>query len=87
MPIYNEKLMNNIQAFSQTLTLDQLEDFLDIIDVLNAKLIISNQDTEKAYDLYLKSLDVTCGEKMDAITSKRNIPTHSIQNNVIPFKH
>ena len=52
----NEATMKNIQELSLTLSTPQLEQFVSVIESLAALLQVANKDTEKAYRMYLNSI-------------------------------
>lgn len=56
MLVDNEVTMNNIQKLSLTLSTPQLEQFVSVIESLAALLQVANKDTEKAYRMYLNSI-------------------------------
>ncbi|NQY34272.1 MAG: hypothetical protein HRT37_04735 [Alteromonadaceae bacterium] len=83
----NENMVESITTFSANLTPDQLEQFLTIIDSLNDLLVMANQDTEHAYQLYLNSVrqfkdEPAKGSKLVPKTTFSNS-----NNNVVQFKH
>ncbi len=57
MPVNDTAIMNNIQQLSSTLSTQQLEQFVEVIESLAALLQVANKDTEKAYRLYLNSIE------------------------------
>ncbi|GAA6170431.1 hypothetical protein NBRC116592_01010 [Colwellia sp. KU-HH00111] len=59
MQVDNEATMNKIQQLSLTLSTAQLEQFVSVIESLAALLQVANQDTEKAYRMYLNSIQPT----------------------------
>ncbi|NQY64926.1 MAG: hypothetical protein HRT38_14585 [Alteromonadaceae bacterium] len=83
----NENMLQNINTFSANLTPDQLNQFLTIIDSLNDLLVMANQDTEHAYQLYLDSV---LENKNESAKNSKLMPRASYsnsENNVIHFKH
>ena len=87
MPANNENVMENINSLSTTLTPAQLNQFLTIIDSLNDLLVMANQDTEHAYQLYINSVkefkndpDITNELISEAVYSDS-------VSNVVHFKH
>jgi len=87
MPAIDSNMINNIQDFSNQLTNDQLEQFLDIVDSLNDLLVMANQDTDKAYQLYLESLNTLANKQQDKIQMADNLPIEATANNVYQIKH
>lgn len=59
MQVDNEATMNKIQQLSLTLSTAQLEQFVSVIESLAALLQVANEDTEKAYRMYLNSIQST----------------------------
>ena len=55
----NEATMKNIQELSLTLSTPQLEQFVSVIESLAALMQVANKDTEKAYRMYLNSIQST----------------------------
>ena len=56
MQVDNEATMNKIQQLSLTLSTAQLEQFVSVIESLAALLQVANEDTNKAYRMYLNSI-------------------------------
>lgn len=83
----NETMINNINNFSHTLSPIQLDQFLTIVDKLNQLLVMANQDTEKAYQLYLSSLDVFTIEHCENTRFNPTINYANYNNNQAPLKH
>jgi len=59
MLVDNDATMKNIQELSLTLSTPQLEQFVSVIESLAALLQVANKDTEKAYRMYLNSIQST----------------------------
>ncbi len=59
MQVDNEATMKKIQQLSLTLSTAQLEQFVSVIESLAALLQVANEDTEKAYRMYLNSIQST----------------------------
>lgn len=59
MLVDNEATMKNIQQLSLTLSTPQLKQFVSVIESLAALLQVANKDTEKAYRMYLNSIQST----------------------------
>jgi len=87
MPTINSNMINSIQDFSNQLTNDQLEQFLDIVDSLNNLLVMANQDTDKAYQLYLESLNTLANRQQDETQMAENLPVEVTASNVYQIKH
>jgi len=87
MPTINSNMINSIQDFSNQLTNDQLEQFLDIVDSLNDLLVMANQDTDKAYQLYLESLNTLANRQQDETQMADNLPVEVTASNVYQIKH
>lgn len=56
MLIDNEATMKNIEDLALTLSTPQLEQFVRVIESLAGLLQVANKDTEKAYRMYLNSI-------------------------------
>jgi|GEM_PF-2640453 len=84
MPITNEITMKNIQQLSLTLSTQQLELFVGIIENLAELLQVANKDTDKAYQMYLNSIGAIHEE---AHINGHIMPFHHGITNVTPLKH
>jgi len=87
MSATNQAMLVNIQELSETLSESQLNKFLDIVDSLGELLVLANQDTEKAYQMYLNSLNVNVNEYVNDANHLVNANAQSVTNNVVQFKH
>jgi len=87
MPTTNQAMLVNIQEFSETLSEPQLNKFLDIVDSLGELLILANEDTEKAYQMYLNSLEVQINGHPNDANPLVNLNTENVVGNVVQFKH
>jgi hypothetical protein len=87
MSIINQAMLVNIQKFSETLSEGQLNNFLDIVDSLGELLVLANQDTEKAYQMYLNSIETKVSEHVSNSNPMVNVNVQSLANNVVQFKH
>ena len=91
MSANNETLIENISIFSSTLSKQQLDSFIDIVDKFNELMVMANEDTEKAYQLYLKSLQANISNNNDVTTRQHlaamaNTERHK-NDNIVPLKH
>lgn len=84
MPIKDEILTQNIQQLSLSLSPQQLEQFVTVIESLAELLQVANDDTKKAYRMYLNSIQSTSDD--DHINT-RIIPDYHGATNVTPIKH
>ncbi len=84
MSAKDETTMKNIQQLSLSLSEQQLEKFVTIIESLAELLQTSNKDTEKAYKMYLNSIQ-SCQE--DAYMKTKIIPFYHSSTNVTLIKH
>jgi len=84
MPVNNEVTMKNIQQLSLSLSTQQLEQFVTVIESLAELLQVANNDTEKAYRMYLNSIQ-SCQE--DEHINAQIIPIYHGATNVTPLKH
>ena len=87
MPTTNQVMLTNIQKFSETLSEPQLNKFLDIVDCLGELLVLANEDTEKAYQMYLNSLEVQVNGHSNVANPLVNLNTKNGAGNVVQFKH
>lgn len=76
--------MKNIQQLSLTLSTPQLEQFVSVIESLAELLQVANKDTEKAYRMYLNSIQ-TSQEKIDINTNIMSLNHEAM--NVSMLKH
>jgi len=84
MPVKDEAIMKNIQQLSLSLSEQQLEKFVTVIESLAELLQTSNKDTEKAYKMYLNSIQ---SSQEDAHINSQIIPIYGDATNVTPIKH
>lgn len=84
MLITDEVIMNNIQKLSLSLTTPQLDQFVTVIESLTELLQVANEDTEKAYRMYLNS---TKSSKEDEHISAQILPIYHGATNITPIKH
>lgn len=84
MLVENEATMKNIQQLSLSLSTEQLDQFVTVIESLADLLQMANKDTEKAYRMYLNSIQST---KEDAHINAQIIPIYHGATNVTPLKH
>lgn len=87
MPNTNQVMLANIQEFSETLSELQLNKFLDIVDCLGDLLVLANEDTEKAYQMYLNSLEVQVNGHSNDANPLVNLNSKNGAGNVVQFKH
>jgi len=87
MPTTNQAMLANIQEFSETLSEPQLNKFLDIVDCLGELLVLANEDTEKAYQMYLNSIEVQVNGRSSDENPLVNPVSLQVTNNVVQFKH
>lgn len=80
----NDPVMKNIQQLSLSLSAPQLEKFVTIIESLAELLQVANEDTEKAYKMYLNSIQ---SPKEKVRLKSKLIPTQYGTTNVVPIKH
>jgi hypothetical protein len=80
----NDATMKNIQQLSLSLSTQQLEQFVTVIESLAELLQVANKDTEKAYRMYLNSIQ---SSQEGAHINAQIIPTHHGATNVTPLKH
>ncbi len=84
MPVHDTAIMNNIQQLSLTLSTQQLEQFVEVIESLAALLQVANKDTEKAYRLYLNSIE---SNQEEAQMNAHLMPIHYGAVKTAPLKH
>jgi len=84
MPVKNEATMKNIQELSLSLSTQQLDKFVSVIESLAELLQVANKDTEKAYRMYLNSIQ---SSQEDAHINAQIIPIYHGATNVTPLKH
>lgn len=87
MHVLTNEMIINMQRFSNSLNLEQLEQFLDIIDDYNRLLTLSNQDTQKAYQLFQKSLAVKTPDEESTFTTVVAKSNQPVSGNVVALKH
>ena len=76
--------MRNIQQLSLSLSTQQLEQFVSVIESLAELLQVANKDTEKAYRMYLNSIQ---SSQEDEHINGQIIPIYHGTTNVVPLKH
>ena len=84
MPVKNEATIKTIQQLSLSLSTQQLEQFVTVIESLAELLQVANKDTEKAYRMYLNSIQ---SSQEDAYIKAQIIPVFHGATNVTPLKH
>jgi len=84
MPVKNEATIKTIQQLSLSLSTQQLEQFVTVIESLAELLQVANKDTEKAYRMYLNSIQ---SSQEDAYIKTQIIPVFHGATNVTPLKH
>lgn len=84
MPTKDEILTQNIQQLSFSLSTQQLGQFVTIIESLAELLQVANDDTNKAYRMYLNSIQSTSD---DAQINAQILPIYHGVTNVTPIKH
>jgi len=84
MPVKDEAIMKNIQELSLSLSEQQLEKFVTVIESLADLLQTSNKDTEKAYKMYLNSIQ---SSQEDDYINSQIVPVYHGATNVTPIKH
>jgi len=84
MLIKSEATLKNIQQLSLSLSTSQLDQFVTVIESLAQLLEVANADTQKAYQMYLNSIE----SPKEGLQMKSHImPMHYGTTNVVPFKH
>jgi len=84
MRVKDESIMKTIQQLSTSLSTPQLEQFVTVIESLAELLQVANKDTEKAYQMYLNSIQ----SPQEEIHIKSHVmPMHYGTTNVVPLKH
>ena len=84
MSAKDETTMKNVQQLSLSLSEQQLEKFVTIIESLAELLQTSNKDTEKAYKMYLNSIQ---SSQEDAYMKTKIIPFYHSSTNATLIKH
>ena len=84
MLVKNEATMKNIQQLSLSLTTSQLVQFVTVIESLAELLQVANKDTEKAYRMYLNSIQ---SSQENAHIKAQILPIYHEATNVTPLKH
>ena len=84
MLIKNEATMKNIQQLSLSLSTSQLTQFVTVIESLAELLQVANKDTEKAYGMYLNSIQSS--QKYTHLNAQI-LPLYHGATNVTPLKH
>jgi hypothetical protein len=80
----DETIMKNIQQLSLSLSTPQLEKFVTVIESLAELLQVANEDTEKAYKMYLNSIQ---SSQEESHIKSQLMPIHYGTMNVVPLKH
>ncbi len=84
MLINDETIVKNIQQLSLSLSTSQLEQFVTVIESLTDLLHVANKDTEKAYQMYLNSVQPS----QEVLQTKSHfVSLHQGTSNVVPLKH
>ena len=84
MLLNDETITKNIQQLSLSLSTPQLEQFVTVIESLADLLQVANKDTEKAYQMYLNSIQ----SSQEGFHVKSHlIPIQHGTTNVVPLKH
>lgn len=76
--------MKNIQQLSLSLSTQQLEQFVNVIESLAELLQVANKDTEKAYRMYLNSIQ---SSQEEAHINSHIMPIYQSGTNVTTLKH
>lgn len=80
----NEDIMKTIQQLSLSMSTPQLEQFVTVIESLADLLQVANKDTEKAYQMYLNSVQ---SAPSDTQIKAHLMPMQHGTSNVVPLKH
>ncbi len=84
MPVKDEAIMKNIQSLSLSLSTKQLAEFVTVIESLADLLQTANKDTEKAYRMYLNSIQ---SSQEEAHINAQTVSVYYDTTNVVPLKH
>lgn len=84
MLVKDEIIMKNIQQLSLSLSTPQLRQFVRIIESLADLLQVANKDTEKAYQMYLNSIQ---SSQSNSEIKAHLMPVQHGTRNVVPLKH
>jgi len=84
MPVTDEATMKKIQQLSLSLSTTQLEQFVTVIESLAELLQVANEDTKKAYRMYLNAIQ---SREDEAYIKAQTIPAYHGVTNVTPLKH
>ena len=84
MPVQDKAIMKNIQQLSVTLSTQQLEQFVEVIESLAELLQVANKDTEKAYKMYFNAIQ---SSEDEASIKAHLMPVYHGADNVTPLKH
>ena len=84
MLVKDETIMETIQQLSLSLSTSQLKQFVTVIESLSELLQVANEDTEKAYQMYLNSIQTSQEEEY---IKSHLMPVSYGTTNVVPIKH
>lgn len=84
MLVKDETIMETIQQLSLSLSTPQLKQFVTVIESLSELLQVANEDTEKAYQMYLNSIQTSQEEEY---IKSHLMPVNYGTTNVVPIKH
>lgn len=84
MHLKDEIIMDNIQQLSSSLSTEQLSQFVVVIESLAEMLQVANKDTEKAYQMYLKSVE---NSKEDRSIKRFTQQLNTNKHNIMSQKH
>ncbi len=84
MPVKDEATIKRIQQLSLSLSTEQLEQFVIVIESLAELLQVANKDTEKAYRMSLNAIQSSQEEEH---INAQILPTYHGVTNVTPLKH
>ncbi len=84
MPVKDEAIMKSIQNLSLSLSTAQLDQFVTVIESLADLLQTANKDTEKAYRMYLNSIQ---SSQEQTYINAQTASVYYDTTNVVPLKH
>lgn len=84
MLVKDETIMETIQQLSLSLSTSQLKQFVTVIESLSELLQVANEDTEKAYQMYLNAIQTSQEEEY---IKSHLMPVSYGTTNVVPIKH
>lgn len=84
MLVKDETIMETIQQLSLSLSTSQLKQFVTVIESLSELLQVANEDTEKAYQMYLNAIQTSQEEEY---IKSHLMPVKYGTTNVVPIKH